>query len=101
MDELLELTHMVNDALGWLQDAEQTAGSMCYEEAGTTPEGQPIYKENGWKAMEEVCQRLASAREQLAVALDPVKDAIAEAQKHQDDGASEEDIHGFKYHPKA
>ena len=101
MDELLELKDYVRDATEYIEAALGCAGCMCEEIADTTPEGQPIYRPNGWKAMEEVCERLEAIHKLLAVALDSVKDAIEDAQKRQDDGASEEDIHGFKYHPKA
>ena len=101
MDELLELKRYVGDATEYIEAALGLAGTMCEEIADTTPEGQPIYRPIGWKAMEEACERLETIRKLLAVALDPVKDAIEEAQRRQDDGASEEDIHGFKYHPKA
>ena len=101
MDELLELKRYVSDATEYIESALGLAGTMCEEIKGHTPQGQPIYGPNGWKAMEEACERLEAFRKLLAGALDPVKDAIEDAQKRQDDGASEEDIHGFKYHPKA
>lgn len=81
MDELLELKRYVTDAAEFVEAALGVAGGMCEEIAGTTPEGQPIYRPNGWKTMEEACERLEAIRKLLAVALDPVKDAIEDAQQ--------------------
>jgi hypothetical protein len=81
-DDLLELDHQADNAIGWLRDALATAGECCAEDDGSP---------NGWAAMGEVAKRLDCALRLLERALEPVREDVRKAREWHDDMADRAD----------
>ena len=75
-DDILDLEHEWRNALGWLDDALETAGNLCDDGKGSL---------NGWTAMAEACGKLGEARRLLAEALAPLADALRQAHEYADE----------------